>query len=408
MGARPERIVVGLIALGVLIRLAFAATTDGNTFDINSYVLVEERLSRGDVLELYGPELHFAPLDVYRWPYPPGFFGFLLVLREVADVTGVAFERLVRLPSVAADALIAWLVFAGLGRDRRALVASALVALGPSFIAISGHHGQVDALAVAPAVAAAVLWERPGLRRRAVVCGLLVGLGAAVKSPIGLLVLAFLPTARSAREAATTFACAVAVPALALAPFLVADLSGVRDSLGYAGLPGVGGLSVLAQPDLPTFWLSGVDVQRSGLTDLLQDLNRVLVLIGAAGVGALMVRRRAPVAVAASAIVLATWVFGVNFALGYLVWGLPFLLLAGRLGLVALLQAVLLVPTLMIYLVHEVDGWPTGAVYAVYVPLVLAALAIWAVVLARLVAQPAASPRGTSPTTRAGAPTAIE
>src|SRR5207302_10782054 len=105
---------------------------------------------------------------------------------------------------IAADAAIAWLVQAGLGRagasDRTRLSACALVALGPAFALISGMHGQIDSVAILPAVLALVVWERGG-SRRALAAGLLIGRAASIKTAPGLMVLALLPSVRSRREA---------------------------------------------------------------------------------------------------------------------------------------------------------------------------------------------------------------
>lgn len=391
MTARPTRTVLGLIAFGVLVRLILAATTDGNTFDLNSYGLVDAALRTGDRFELYGDELYFAPLDVYRWPYPPGFMPVILVASELAQLTGIAFERLIRLPLVAADAAIAWVVFTALRRahdDKLAVAGAAAVALGPSFIAVSGYHGQVEPLAFLPVVLAVALWQKPGFANRALVCGLLVGVGAALKAPAGFIVLALLANARTPREAVTVVAAAVAVPVLLLAPFLLSDFGGVRDSLAYGGLPGTGGLSLLAQPELATSWLGGIPHARSGLTDALQDLNRMLVLAGLAAVTVVLVKRRIGAATGAAAIVLVVWICGANFGVHYAVWGLPFLLLAGHVRAAVGLQALLFVPTVMIYTIKTVDGWSNGLVYGVYVPLMLATLASWVLGLVWLLRRP--------------------
>lgn len=397
MRRRPERMLVLLLAAGLALRLVLAATTEGNTFDLSSYVLVREALLSGPGLDLYGPELFYAPLEVHRWPYPPGFLPFLLVLGELGDLVGVSLRRLARLPAIAADLAIAWMVFAALrtrlGSDR-ALLGAAAVALGPSFVALSGHHGQVDAVAVAPVVGAVILWGR-SVPRRWLWCGLLVGAAASVKAPLGVLVLALLPTARDLPEALRTLATAVALPLVALAPFLLADPGGVRESLSYAGLPGGGGLSLLVQPEMATFWLSGEPVVRSDISDALQEGNRVLVLVAALATALVLIRRRTPAPAAAAALVLAMWIFGVNYSLGYALWGLPFFLLAGWVRAALALQAALLIPTLMVYLAPIVDGWSRTTVLTLFVPSMLGVLLAWGAAWWQLVV--VGRPRGLDP-----------
>src|SRR5438270_444755 len=78
-------------------------------------------------------------------------------------------------------------------------------------------------LAILPAATAVLLWSRPRTPARAVVCGSLIGIGAALKTVPGFMVLALLATARSTLERAVLVATTVAVPSLALLPFLLAD-----------------------------------------------------------------------------------------------------------------------------------------------------------------------------------------
>jgi hypothetical protein len=64
------------------------------------------------------------------------------------------------------------------------------------------------------------------------------------------------------------------------------------------------------------------------------------------------------------------------------------MVLAGWVGAAWSLQALLLVPTLMVYLTPAVDGWPRTVVLTVFVPLMLVALAAWAFGWWRLVVVP--------------------
>jgi hypothetical protein len=104
-----------------------------------------------------------------RWPYPGGFAPLALLADLAADATGLPFHGVVQLPALVADAVIAVLVAAGLrgagASERIALAGAGLVALGPIFVLISGHHGQIDAVAIALAVAALGVWEREGPSR---------------------------------------------------------------------------------------------------------------------------------------------------------------------------------------------------------------------------------------------------
>jgi hypothetical protein len=378
-GRPPQRLsrrqlgaVVGLIALGTAIRLSIAFTNRGDTYDIDSAYIVARALAA-------------HPLHVYgtlRYPYAGGFLPVILACWEIAKATGVAFWGVFKVPAILADAGIAAVVAWGLGRlgatPRERLVSVALVALGPLFILISGYHGQIDAVALLPAVAAVILWQLGG-EGRAWQAGLLIGLGAAVKTFPLFVVFALLPTVRSRREAATLIALAVAVPLASVLPFLIADRHATITSItATKALPGIGGLSLLIQPSLIHTWLSR-PVRTDGL--VLDLLRRQNLIVGAAVViaGAFAYRRRLDAIPAAALIWLAVYVANPNWFYQYMIWGLPFFLLAGRRAEVAAVQLALALPAAEVYF-HF--GLPTLQwLYVPLVDLVWCAFAVAAVVL---------------------------
>jgi len=302
-------------------------------------------------LHLYG-ELN--PPHEYHWPYPPGYFPWVLASHGLSSVAGIPFRVCVVLPAIAADAALAWLVQVGLGRagadERARLGGCALVAFGPAFALISGYHGQIDSVAVLPAVLALLAWERGG-SRRALAAGLLIGVAVSIKTAPGLVLLALLPSVRSRREALTLCAAAVAVPLVALAPFLAVDAPGVLRALRYAGIPGQGGISMLADPNLVRHFV--FDAQVTHLTApirLMVDHGALLTGAALAAAGTVVVRRRMAPRDGAAVLWLALYVAGTAFAFQYAVWGLPFLILAGRLRWAVWMQAGLLVPEALYYL----------------------------------------------------------
>src|SRR5581483_1664230 len=236
-----------------------AFTTHGLRFDLDSLFLVDYAL-RAHGLHVY--HVINAP-GLYRWPYPPGYFPWVLATGWLSRASGLAFHELVRTLPILADAGIAWLLTVGLAwrgySERARLIAAALVMAGPVFFVVSGYHGQIDSVAILPSLAGFLVWSRPGARRgvqRAIVAGLLIGLGAAIKIAPAVVVLALLPSAEGWRARAALLASAIVVPALALAPFAIADSHGVGRLLAYHGGPGAGGLSLAVQPDLAHFWIS--------------------------------------------------------------------------------------------------------------------------------------------------------
>ena len=384
--ARTLRVLFGLIALGTAIRLLFAFGTDGNEFDLASFDVVGGYLTDGDALDVYSQGTADPPL--VRWPYPPLFFPVVMLVRGIANNTPLAVGDLVRLVFIAGDALLAYLVFRLLlareGDDRRALVGAGVVALGPSLIAVSGFHGQLDTLAWTPAVAALYVWERGG-PRRGLWAGLLVGAAAGLKTVPIVLVAALWPSARDNRERLVATAVAAAVPAVLLLPFLAADASGVTDAVNYRGLPGFGGLSLLAQPELAVGWLAQERVGQTGLTRTLQDLNVVLVAAATLATAGVCWRARTPAPRAAVMLVLAVAIAGVNFNVTYAAWIAILLVAAGMLREAIALQCWLLVPTVLAEASRSIDGgWSEGVIRWVYVPMMIGLLLAFAVGWARM------------------------
>ena len=340
-----RRTLYALIGCGVLMRLAWVAQTGGLPFDMQSFHAVSTALL-DQPLRLYS-ELN--PPDLYRWPYPPGYLPWVLASHGLDSSGLLGFRAAIMLPAIAADAALAWIVGTRLADPRARLGAAALIALGPSFALISGYHGQIDSVAILPAVVALLVWERGG-PRRALAAGLLIGLGASVKSAPGLMLLALLPTVASRREALTLVAAAVAVPLAALAPFLAADGAGVVRALGYAGLPGQGGITMMLDPELARYWVQNAkDVRPNGVSSFLSEHGGLLTGAALLAAGALLVRRRVEPRRAAVILWLTFFVVGTGFAFQYMIWALPFLILAGRLRWAFALQAALLVPSLVYY-----------------------------------------------------------
>lgn len=371
-GVLGDPVLWSLIIGGTIVRAVVAATTHGLPYDVHSWQLVRSTFAA-------------SPLHVYssinaggnfHWPYPPGFFPLMLVASGVADLTG-GFTYVVRAPSILADAAIACLVWIGLRDATRGLrlAAVALVAASPVFVTISSYSAQIDSVAILPAVGALLVWERAAADRRAWIAGLLIGTAAAIKTVPIVMVLALLPSVRSRREAAVLVGCAVAVPLVTVFPFLIADPSGVAGLRRYAGSPGLGGLSLVLQPDLAqrwlTHWVNPTALTRWLFVDHAGPYNALTMT--AFGVWAL--RFRPSPRIAAALLWLAVLVLGSGFFFQYLVWGLPFFLLAGFVRATALLQALLTAPMILYYL----GPWHPGdsGVVDVYVPMMLLIWVTW-------------------------------
>lgn len=333
----------GLLALGIAIRAWIAFTNYGIPYDTDTAYIVARLLA-----------VH--PLHAYtslRYPYPGGYLPVLLLCHWIAQVTGTAFWAVFKVPAVLADAGIAAVLAWGLGRlgasPRERLIAVALVTLGPIFVVISGYHGQIDPAGILPALAGLILW-RLGGEHRAWQAGLLVGLGAAIKTVPLFVVLAMLPTVRSRREAAILLGCTVAVPVASVLPFLADNYHYTFKSLTFNhGVPGFGGLSLLVQPGLLHLWLHGQSVILSSSTLFFERLQNVIVATGALLAGAYAFRRRMDPIPAAALIWATVYIVNFNWAFQYFVWGLPFFLLAGRRKEATALQLLLALPLAELY-----------------------------------------------------------
>jgi hypothetical protein len=361
-----------LIAAGTILRLAIAATTDGLAFDVGSFHIVRRALADHG-LDVYS---FVNGASGYRWPYPPAFLAWIEASAGLSRLAGGGYVFVVQLAPIAADAALAWLVAAHLAwrgaAERTWLAAAGLVALGPTFILISGYAVQIDSVAVLPAAAALVVWTRLDGADRAWKAGLLVGLAASIKVVPALVVLALLPTARGWREAAALLGAAVAVPLAFLLPFVIADPDGVRRMLRYNGVPGLGGLTLAVQPDLAEAWLrrpTGYNAVNTWIAEHQRIVNAAVVL----GTGAFLLVRRISAERAAVVLWLVVWAFGTGFFFQYLVWGLPFLLLAGHLRAAAALQLVTLLPAVLYY----AGPWHDDGIVVIFVVIMLAVWLAW-------------------------------
>lgn len=367
---RSRRLVWTMVVAGATVRVLLAMSTVGAEYDMTSLHILGELLRDGP-LHVYG---NFGGRNT--WPYPPGFFPFIVAARTVAEATPLPFHGVVQVPAITADAGLALVVQSFLGQrgagERTRLAATALVALGPSFALISGYHGQIDSVAILPAAVSLVVWERQG-PDRALAAGALIGLGATFKTVPIVLLLALLPSVRSRAEAMKLVVVAMAIPAAALAPFFIATPRALLDALSYSGLIGYGGLSLAVQPELAQAALGAPGQYRFDLNDASRFLFQFGGLVTAGGVlayCALMLRWRVAAPHAAVLAWLAVYATG-PVAFQYAIWGLPFFIMAGYLRQAALVQAALLVPGVLLY----AGPWENGRTAVIYAPIMLA---VWA------------------------------
>jgi hypothetical protein len=374
--AQATRAIWALIAFGTVARVAVGLGSDGFAFERHGYELLRSALT-SHPLHVY----EIVNRGTLHYPYPPGYLPWIWFAGTIAPGGWHPFRSIVALPGVVADGALAWVVQDALRRRGATpavrLGATALIALGPSFAIISGYHGLFDSVAILPAVLAILLWDRlpaqgAGLRNRALVCGLLIGAGGTIKTVPLLMLLPLLPWTRSPREAIVLVGSALGVLALSLVPFYLADHDVLHDLSKYGGIPGLGGLTLAIQPDLARNWLIA-PTRPSGVT--LWVIHHQKLVNGAvvAALAAFLWRTRPGPVRGAALVWLATWALGAGFFFQYLVWGLPFLILAGWLQATMLLELVLLLPTLIFY----ETPWHAEGIVVVFASVMLVVWVAW-------------------------------
>jgi hypothetical protein len=393
-----------IVAAGVTVRVVLAFAFVGPPSDITALRAVGEFLQR-DFLHAYQLNDHWLGGKIApAWPYPPAYFPWILAALGIHNVSGLPFHGVVQVAPIAADVAIALAIYTYLGwrgaTERLRVAGAALVMLGPSFIAVSGYHGQIDSVAILPGVLALMAWERRPESTRAVGTGLLVGLGAAVKSVPGVLVLALLPAVRSRREAARLIGTAVAVPAIMFLPFFIAD-PGALEWLGvYGGVGGRGGLSLLLQPSFAFDRLTqgplegddfraifrGLAPEPPPLSEFVADNALWIAIVVLALLGAFLMRHRPAPIDGAVLIWLAIYAFVPNFLMQYLIWGLPFFIMAGYLRQTAILQAALLPATVIYYAAASGEGIAEGLA-TIYVLTMIGVWIFWVAAFATVAAR---------------------
>jgi hypothetical protein len=364
---------------GIAIRLVLAFAFFGNG----------DLLAFGD----YASRAFADPLHTYGgnasglwWPYPPVYLLWLVGALKLAERSGLPFHGTVQLLPILADLALAVAVYLYLGwrgaTSRSRVAGFALVMLGPVFIAISGYHGQIDSVAILPGVLALIVWERRTGSGRALQSGLLLGLGAAIKTVPMLIAIPLLATARSLEEGAKLVAAAVAVVVVACLPFYLAEPAGFGVALRYNGVPGRGGLSLLADPVYAADRRTSLQVAFSGepndLAGWLSHNSGPIIVIVLLALVAFLLRYRPEPLGGIVLLWLAVFVFSPNFLCQYMVWALPFFIMAGYLRETAALQVAMIPALVITYLDSSVM---TPALAAAYVAMMVCLWGFWVAAL---------------------------
>lgn len=189
----------------------------------------------------------YGPIMVYAHPIPgllpynhPPLTGWMLDLFLRMSHHGIAFPLLIRLPSIAADAVTALLVYELVRTIRpvgQALVAGLGTALSPVLFVISGYHGNTDPVFVMFTLFSVYLMMRdrwPALAGASFAVGLSIKLVPVVVLPLLLLV----AVRAGVRRLAAFLVGGAVVFGVLWGPVVVYDLKPFATSvLMYKGIP---------------------------------------------------------------------------------------------------------------------------------------------------------------------------
>jgi hypothetical protein len=347
----------------------------GAGFDIDSYRLVTDALLRGQ-------EVYTAVAG--RHPYLPFQMVIMGGMASLAAATGLPYVVAMKLPAMLADVALTGLIYRAVAYDRGrewAAYLALLYALNPVSLLVTSYHGQFEAVTLLLLVAAWWLYER----RRVGASGAALGLAILNKTWPVLFLPVVVLRLPSWRARIGYSALALAVPALAVVAYLLAFDADPAPMLGRAlthrGNAGYWGPSAVVFPTAAVW---------PGLQPLVDGLLLVRNwLLLAAALLALWWTQRQSALDAFLTLLLAVFAVTVGIGIQWLVWLVPFALLAGQdrwLRLYSLAAAFML--TVHLYGLHMVPWlaeWLPAASLDWLIR--LSALPAWGIVVAWLVSR---------------------
>ena len=346
----------------------------GAGYDIESFRMVTDALRSGQ-------EVYAASLG--RHPYLPFQMFIMGGMAALSVATGLPFVVAIKLPAILADVAITGLIYR-LVAERRgrdwAAYAALLYALNPVSLLVSAYHGQFEAITLLLLVGAWALWERPRVGASAAALGLAI---LNKTWPVVLLPVFFIRLANW-RARILHALIALGIPALAVVAYLLAYDAAPMTMLGRAlthrGVAGYWGPSAVVFP------LAAAQPALQPLADALLALRNPLLL--AAVLLALWWTQRQSALDALLTVQLAVFAVTVGFGIQWLVWPVPFALLAGQerwLRVYSLAAALML--AVHLFGLHMVPWLPERLPASADAIIRLSALPAWGVVVAWLVAR---------------------
>jgi hypothetical protein len=287
--------------------------------DILDYRIVADAVLRHH--DVYA--INETPLPIH--PYIPLQMYVFAGCLKLAELAGLSFFVLVRLPIVAADAVTAAVIYRGLARAGHAALRDALsYAVCPFVILVTSYHGQFDAISTMLVCLAWYSFEKPGRRRRDVLaCGMLLGLAVADKSWPVVLLPVFLLHLPAWRDRIAFVASAAAIPVFAVGAYLIAfpaSVDALRERTTGYNAPLMDG---------QTFVIDRLATGLPGVSSFLSwEIDHGAVMLGVGVVLGIIAARRLDLATGMVAMVAAVLVTTTSGGPNHGLWIVPIALLA--------------------------------------------------------------------------------
>jgi hypothetical protein len=323
---RPVVLVSLVVAIAFVVRLIPAVVLPvGAGYDIDSFRLVAETF-------LQGEGVYSSSLVAGRHPYLPFQVYLIGAALWFSQEIGLPFVFAIKGVPILADLALTALIFYVVLRSGKSIteasIRSLLYALNPVSVLVSAYHGQFDAVSAFLLALSWCFWRFDNATTRGfLLSALALGLAVLDKTWPALFLPIMLLRLGSMRKRITYGLVTVAVPTVFTALYIVAFREDPAPLLGraltHAGVPGWWGIGdVVSLVKAATGW-------GEPILNWLGHCSRWLVFT-AVGLSYWITRRQTGLEALVTA-VLALYVSTIGFGLQWVLWVVPFALLAGDL-----------------------------------------------------------------------------
>lgn len=307
--------IVALVAIVVRLLPALWLPV-GAGYDIESFRLVTDALLRGD-------EIYTSVLG--RHPYLPMQMYIMGLSALFSEFSGLPYVAAIKLPAILADAAIAALITINLLRDGRRPVTAAvfglLYALNPVSLLVTSYHGQFEAVTLLLLVLA---WQSWRFGRRTPVSATALGFAILNKTWPVILLPVFWLRQRDWRSRLIYAGLALGIPIAGVVLYLwifdASPLPMLRRALTHRGVAGYWGPGAVIDP------VTAIYASARPIFEALVALRTIL--LAAVVIVALWITREDSALDVVLTVILSVFVVTVGFGIQWLVWPVPFALLA--------------------------------------------------------------------------------